>query len=216
MTTDPTTAQPSDDGDGQSQPETTSNSVPATPAEAGGGAQRMREAYRGAKDSPNALTEEKLWAGGYSSKAMIGNWLLATFVTFATLIGVFLLGAGNGLYWAIWAGLNVLIWVGLAMCYLYRKWTVKYELTTRRFVHESGLLKRFTDRIEVIDIDDVQFEQRLIERFIGVGTINISSSDRSHPELKMIGIDNVRQIADLIDNTRRAERERRGVFVESV
>jgi hypothetical protein len=32
----------------------------------------------------------------------------------------------------------------------------------------------------------------------------------------MPGIDNVKQVADTIDRARRAERERRGLFIESV
>jgi hypothetical protein len=32
----------------------------------------------------------------------------------------------------------------------------------------------------------------------------------------MPGIDNPRQVADLIDNTRRQERERRAIFMENV
>ena len=64
----------------------------------------------------------------------------------------------------------------------YRKLTCKYRLTSQRFIHESGLLKRVTDRIEVIDIDDVSFEQRIVERIVGVGTVKVKSSDRSHPE----------------------------------
>ena len=65
-------------------------------------------------------------------------------------------------------------------------------LTNQRFIHESGILRRVSDRIEVLDIDDITFEQGIIERLVGVGTIRVMSSDRSHPELLMYGIENVR------------------------
>ena len=39
----------------------------------------------------------------------------------------------------------------------YRKMGVYYELTTQRFIHKAGILKRTSDRLEVIDIDDVTF-----------------------------------------------------------
>jgi hypothetical protein len=73
-----------------------------------------------------------------------------------------------------------------------------------------------TDRIEVIDVDDVSCEQGIVERMLGVGTIRIQSSDRTHPELSLLGIENVRQVAELIDDTRRKERQRRGLHIEAV
>jgi uncharacterized membrane protein YdbT with pleckstrin-like domain len=93
---------------------------------------------------------------------------------------------------------------------------VRYRLTTFRFFHETGLLSRTRNRIEVIDINDVTLNQGIIERMFGVGTVHIQSSDVTHPDIDLPGIENVRQVTDLIDNTRRAERERRGLFMENV
>ena len=50
----------------------------------------------------------------------------------------------------------------------------------------------------------------------GVGSIKISSSDRSHPELVLLGIEDVKNIADTIDDVRRKERRRRGLHIESI
>jgi hypothetical protein len=65
-------------------------------------------------------------------------------------------------------------------------------------------------------MDDITFEQKLLERFMGVGTIRISSSDRTHPELYLKGIQDVRRVAGLIDDTRRSERRRRGLHIENI
>jgi hypothetical protein len=51
---------------------------------------------------------------------------------------------------------------------------------------------------------------------LNVGTIRVTSSDHSNPELPMPGIDDVKVVADKIDKARRAERERRGLYIESV
>ena len=99
---------------------------------------------------------------------------------------------------------------------MYRKLNVHYQLTPRRFVHQAGLLRRATDHIEVIDVDDVAFSQGPIQRLVGVGTIKIMSSDTSHPELFLEGIDQVAHVANLIDEARRAERQHRGLFIEAV
>jgi hypothetical protein len=67
-----------------------------------------------------------------------------------------------------------------------------------------------------IDIDDLTFEQGIVQRMFGVGKIRISSSDRTHPEIILVGIDNVKYVADLIDDARRKERRRRGVHIETI
>ena len=94
--------------------------------------------------------------------------------------------------------------------------SVEYTLTTQRLIHKHGLLHRVTNRVEVIDIDDVSYSQGPIERLLGVGTIKLLSSDVSDPQLVLRGIDNVQKVATLIDNARREERRRRGLYLESV
>ena len=77
-------------------------------------------------------------------------------------------------------------------------------------------MRQVTDRIEAIDMDDVAYEQGILQRLVGVGTIKVISSDRSHPELFLKGIDNVSHVARLIDDARHKERLRRGLHIESV
>lgn len=176
---------------------------------------RFREAARtrqGEDDEPEA----DIWQGGFSSRAMFGNWVLAAVVTVVLLVAVIALGAGNPILWLAWVVISALLWGGFGCLLAYRRLTVKYRLTTQRFIHESGLLKRVTDRIEVIDIDDVSCEQQVIDRVVGVGTIKILSSDRSHPVLVMRGIEKVKDVASLIDDLRRKERRRRGLHIESI
>ena len=184
--------------------------TPATPAE------RFKDAAKTRQEEDEDEHEEDLWEGRYSPRAMIGKWVLAGFITVVLLIVIFFIGVDKGWLWMTWLVICVLMWGGFAMQLAYRKFTYKYYLTTQRFIHESGLLKRVTDRIEVIDIDDVSFEQRIVERILGVGTIRITSSDRSHPELYLRGIEKVKDVAGQIDDIRRKERRRRGLHIESV
>ncbi len=152
--------------------------------------------------------EQDLWAGGYSAKAMYGTWILGVVVTIGLFVGMaFFLPVGFAIpvLWAILLG-------RLAS----KKLGVSYELTSQRFIHKTGILKRVTDRIEVIDIDDVTYEQGIVQRMLGVGTIRLSSSDRTHPELTLSGIDGVANVADLIDDIRRKERRKRGLHIESI
>jgi hypothetical protein len=157
--------------------------------------------------------EQDVWSGSYSPKAMAGPAIGAAVLTAIGALLAALAGPVGGIAFLI--GL-VIVWGGLGLVLLYRRLTVRYRLTTYRFFHDAGLLSRVGNRVEVIDIDDVTVHQGLIERMLGVGTILIRSSDTSDPELRLPGIEDARQVADMIDTTRRAERQRRGMFMENV
>ena len=162
--------------------------------------------------------ERSLWKGGYSPKAMYGTWLLAAVVTIGAIVGVALLASGDSAntIWMVTGALILLMWCGAIGTFLYRRFSMHYELTTQRFVHQTGILLRQTDRIEVIDIDDVGYTQGIVQRMLGVGKIRITGSDRTHPELVLHGIDKVPEIASLIDDVRREERRRRSLHIESI
>jgi uncharacterized membrane protein YdbT with pleckstrin-like domain len=176
-------------------------------------AEKFREAASSRMDVKDEA-EVELWRGGYSPKAMIGNWIASGLGGLVLLIVAAIWTEG------LWFWLLVLVALLPGLYYLtvffYRKLGVRYLLTNQRFMHESGILRRVTNRIEVLDMDDIAFEQGLVERMMGVGTVRIHSSDVSHAELFLRGIENVAEIANLIDNTRRSERRKRGLHIESI
>jgi len=175
-------------------------------------AERFR---RSAGQTGNDDDERELWEGTYSSQAMVGIWVVAALVSLAVFIAAITIGfSGTG--WMITVVGILVAWAILYLWLVYRQLSVHYRLTSQRFVHERGILRRVTDRIEVIDVDDVAFEQGPIERLLGIGTIRITSSDRTHPEISLPGIAEVRDVATLLDDARRDERRRRGLYVEAV
>lgn len=157
--------------------------------------------------------EETLWNGGYSPKAMVGSWIILTVVSIGLLVAAVMF---SELSFAIAFAIIAVLWVLVAANYARMRLGFHYELTSQRFIHKTGLLTRRTDRIEVIDIDDVSYEQGPIQRMFGVGSINITSSDRSDPFLHLVGIDKVGEVSGLIDDVRRAERRRRSLHIESI
>ena len=112
--------------------------------------------------------------------------------------------------------LVAVIWVFGGLLYGWRRLGFHYQLTTQRFIHQAGVFTRQTDRIEVIDIDDVSYTQGPIQRALGVGNISLTGSDRTHPTLSMIGIPNVKEVSGLIDDIRRKERRRRSLHIEAI
>jgi hypothetical protein len=161
------------------------------------------------------LTEEELWRGGYSSKAMIGAWAICAAVS-AVLLVAGILWIRSGLHWLILILVMLAPWLYFLAVLGYRRMSVHYLLTNQRLIHERGILRRVQNRIELLDIDDIAFEQKLLERLVGVGTIRIVSSDRTDPTISLPGIDGVQQVAGVLDNARLAERRRRGVHIEQI
>jgi membrane protein YdbS with pleckstrin-like domain len=188
---------------------------PAAAAKAAGTpVEKMRAAQASAAAAAGSEAERELWRGSYSPKAMYGSWLLAGIATLAAAVLSVILP--TPITWLAAGVIVAVIWIVLAVNYLIERLSVSYMLTTQRFVHQRGLFNRVINRIEVIDIDDVTVEQGFIERMFGVGTIKLLSSDTSDPTLNLRGIDDAKRIAALIDDVRRDERRKRGLYMEAV
>jgi uncharacterized membrane protein YdbT with pleckstrin-like domain len=122
----------------------------------------------------------------------------------------------NPITWIVAAAVIVAFGLWLLFDLLVKRLSVHYKLTSEQLLHQAGLLTRVSNRVELIDVDDVTLKQTLIERMLGVGSILITSSDKSHPQLLLLGIDNVEQVRQLIDNTAREHRRKRAAYIESV
>ena len=140
-------------------------------------AERFRNATQSIRDQQDD-PEDDLWEGGFSGKALIGWWIGSAVATVAAIILAIMFPIVS---WPIALGVIVLAWLIPAAYWAYMKLAVHYRLTSQRFFHERGILSRTTDRIEVIDIDDVQYTQNIFERIVNVGKLRIKSSDASHP-----------------------------------
>lgn len=186
------------------------NARPADDSSAGGTGPSVTFRPNG-KDQP----EETIWQGGYSAKAMVTFWAGAGLASIVFLV-VGILWARTAWLWLTLVALIVLPWAYGLLVLCYRRFSVRYTLTTQRFIHETGILRHVNNRIEVLDMDDITFEQGLLERLFGVGTIRIASHDRTDPELVLPGIENVADVAAKLDNARLAERRRRGLHVEQI
>lgn len=159
--------------------------------------------------------ETDLWSGKFSSKAMIGSWIMAVVVSIVVVAAILIINQlrGNVMVWTFGVGAIILLWLGLVLVAVYRKLAENYELTTQRLKHRNGILFRTQNRMELIDVNDVHYRQGPIQAILNVGDIIIDSSDPSHPQLVLRGIDDVAMVVDLIDDARRKERRRRGFHI---
>jgi membrane protein YdbS with pleckstrin-like domain len=165
------------------------------------------------------VSEQDLWTGRYSPKAMTGPFLGALLLAaICFVVGSYV----DSRAWMAVAVGAVVVFVYLLLLLLYRQMSIRYRLTNQRLLREIGILGRTDDRILVIDIDDITVKQTFVERMFNLGTILIVANDESAKEeeqarvkkdVVMRGIEDPRHVADLIDEARRAERSRRGVYM---
>jgi uncharacterized membrane protein YdbT with pleckstrin-like domain len=75
----------------------------------------------------------------------------------------------------------------VALRYLQLK-TTRYRLTNQRLTIESGLFSRRVDDVDLRSVQDVGLAQSVLERLLGVGRLEIISSDPTRPRLVLFGI----------------------------
>lgn len=166
-----------------------------------------------------ADVETELWTSRPSPKAMglrlLGMALLA--IVFALVFGT-----------AWWKGLPRLAVLGYALLIVYALlavWTLvllvafrlgkRYVLTTQRLAVFEGVFSTRQDELELIRVDDVAVQQTLWDRVFGVGTVEVVSTDASHPKLVIAGILNPHGVKEKIrDHVHR--RRAKTMFVERV
>jgi len=59
----------------------------------------------------------------------------------------------------------------------------KYSLTTQRLRIERGVLTKTIDEVELYRIKDTQLHQTLLDRMLGIGSIEVLSSDETNSRL---------------------------------
>jgi len=82
----------------------------------------------------------------------------------------------------------------------------KYSLTSKSLQMEKGLLTTTEDDMLLFRVMDVSIKRTLMQKFVGIGTLNITSSDKTHKNLEIRNIKNVKRFKEALDE--RVEKER--------
>ncbi len=135
-----------------------------------------------------------LWEGHPSWKSYFWPYAGATLTT---LIGLGLagyFGVGETPMLAIIGGV-----VGVAgvIWFLYehfRRANLRVRITTETIDIETGVFGKRIDTIQLWRVRDIDFQQSLMERILGVASIHVLSSDKENPDLRLRGIPNGRTL----------------------
>ena len=86
----------------------------------------------------------------------------------------------------------------------------KYSLSEDRLFRETGLLNLNEEEVLLYRVRDVSLSRSLWQRFFGVGTITVHSSDKTSPTLEVINVKDSKSVKELIfTNVEKAKEERR-------
>ncbi|MBL0920600.1 MAG: PH domain-containing protein [Phycisphaerales bacterium] len=140
-------------------------------------------ASHGAGIGVNPAEEKDVWRGGPSQWSNLPAFLLCILLI--------------PIPYAIWRAI-------VTAC-------TSYALTTQRLKKSEGVFNRRFDEIEIYRIKDSTVRQTLLQRIVGIGTIDLVTSDRTHPTLTMAHIPAFREVQGMIRTQTEASRRARGV-----
>lgn len=119
--------------------------------------------------------------------------------------------------WAVW---TVIVLTAVAWLYVFGRiahavLSCRYRLTTQRLFIERGILSRVIDQTELIRVDDVRIHKKLLDRMMGLGSVQILTTDATDKDIRIVGVDNPDQLADHIRRNMRTLR-RKSLYVENI
>jgi membrane protein YdbS with pleckstrin-like domain len=148
----------------------------------------------GAHDAPALL-----YAGAPSWKAYFARYAvvaaLASLALAAPLVGHLAL-AWAWPYALIPLAVLAVAALGLLAHTELRRRSTAYRITARTIDVETGLVSRTIDTFQLWRVRDVQFEQGLAERMLGLATIRVFTSSAEKPEFVLRGLGDARKVFD--------------------
>lgn len=184
----------------------------ATRAAAAVPVHQMMQHTRGDGAELEPQVEKELWVGHTNWKHFADLILVALGWSVIAVIVGFTMPRVMAWIVGVMAALG---WLYVAGRILHAILNYRYRLTTQRLFIERGILSRTIDQAELIRVDDVRIHKTLLNRFTGLGSIEIFSTDTSDRQVTIRGVPQPEQVADTI-RQRMRELRQKSLFVESL
>jgi membrane protein YdbS with pleckstrin-like domain len=118
--------------------------------------------------------------------------------------------------WSWWRWPMTLVALLIALLIVAVPWarlrSTRYRISNYRIDFERGILKKQIDTLELWHVEDIHFEQSLIDRMFNVGSIMVMSNDKTTPRLELHGVPRPREIFDALKQRVIAVKRQRGVL----
>lgn len=97
------------------------------------------------------------------------------------------------------AGAGIVILVGLVLLLkLFRLKMTCYEVTEDRIEWSRGILNRRVDNIDMFRVIDLKLRRSLLDCMLGIGTVELVTTDKTDPQFKFEKIRRARKLYDII------------------
>lgn len=146
------------------------------------------------------------WLGRF--KAFLFTWVAALLLL---VIPIGLQIYGTSVVWWVTV-LCILLALLLVLGQVFFHRSIRYRITNYRIDFERGLFTRRIDSMELWHADDLNFQQSLMERTMGVGTIEVIVHDESSPRLKLKSISRAREIFEKLKTSILNAKRQRGLL----
>lgn len=150
-----------------------------------------------------AATESFLWKGHTS------QWVHVWYYFFCVLLAAAAIGCIP-----ITMGISAIGLIVPLLMWTIRWWMTKsasYELTTQRLKMASGIMNRKLDELELFRVKDYTIDQPFALRLVGLGNINLITSDATSPTVAIRAIANVEDLREKLRTAVQSERDRKRV-----
>ena len=179
----------------------------AGPAPSPNPAQRVRERAGGDGAPLDPAAETTLWEGRTHWTHFAGSVALGVLAVLIVTIICFRFKAAAGIL-GIWLVLVLACGAIVAGRIFLRVLSCRYRLTDQRLFIVRGILSQTTDQM-----DDVRVRQSLPDRLLGLGSVEILSTDLTDRTVVIEGIRSPEAIAEHVRVNMRALR-RKSLFIE--
>ena len=118
-------------------------------------------------------------------------WIIFFFIFFSVSMSGGVMGMESFMKFSDDLALFVIIAFGIVIMYHhYLRKTYVYYITNHRCVFQGGIIKRIRRSVSYDKITDVEISQNILERFLGIGRINVhtASMGTQKSEISFVGL----------------------------
>jgi membrane protein YdbS with pleckstrin-like domain len=167
-----------------------------------------------------AAAEEVVWSGVPSFKALGAEMVAAGLYAIGLPVGAFLLfdpacsfvahlgGGPAELMASNRSAIATVLTIAIVVAVVLRVGKLaaqmaalrghRYRVTNQRIVVESGVLTKRLDEIDMRLVEDIEFQQTLLERLLGIGQLVVLSADKKMKTFRLLGVERPREVRELI------------------
>jgi uncharacterized membrane protein YdbT with pleckstrin-like domain len=140
--------------------------------------------------------EQLMFEGRPSWRAIIGFYITGTLVAAAIAAVVGLIastGSGVGVFVMLFVIVVVIGWV--------RRWGTRYAITNERLTIQRGILSRHRQETRLTRVQNVNTDQTVIQRMLGVGVVDFDTAGTDAPdsEFAFWGVADPGGVAKMVD-----------------